>query len=120
MSLNRRLARLEQSSFLGSQEELDECEFLFMRVPVDYRADPQFDKSQAFASKLGKHLICLDSIAANYIPLWALVPLDRLSNELLDEQVIELKRSIAAMQAAQSQTGDNLHGLCYRKSSQSA
>lgn len=103
MNLDNRIARLEQSSFLGSQEELDECEFLFMRVPVGYQADPQFEKSKAFASKLGKHVICLDSAAANSLPLWALVPLDRLSDELLDELANELKHSIAAMQGAQSQ-----------------
>ena len=109
MSLDRRLSRLEQSSFLGSQAELDECEFLFMRVPEGYQADPQFEKSQALASKLGKHLICLDTPAAHSLPLWALMPLDRISNELLDEQINQLERSIAAMQSVQSQTRENLH-----------
>ena len=107
MSLDRRLSRLEQSSFLGSQAELDDCEFLFMRVPVDHQADPQFEKSQAFAKKLGKTVICLDSPAANSLPLWALMPLDRLSDELLDEQVSELERSIAAMQVAEIQPGNS-------------
>lgn len=104
MSLDRRLSRLEQSSFLGSQAELDECEFLFMRVPEGYQADPQLEKSEAFASKLGKQLICLDTAAADSLPLWALMPLDRLSDEFLDEQVKELERSIAAMQGAEIQS----------------
>ena len=103
MSLDRRLSRLEQSSFLGSQDELDECEFLFMRVPEGYQADPQWEKSHALANKLGKRLICLDTPAAHFLPLWALTPLDRLSDELLDEQVNLLERSIAAMQVSQSQ-----------------
>ena len=109
MSLDRRLSRLEQTSFLGSQEELDECEFLFMRVPEGYQADPQWEKSQALASKLGKQLICLDTPAAHSLPLWALLPLDRLSDEFLEKQVNELERSIAEMEAAQSQTAENLH-----------
>ena len=109
MSLDRRLSRLEQSSFLGSQQELDECEFLFMRVPQGYQADPQFNKSQALASKLGKHLIRLDSTAAHSLPFWALMPLDRLSDEMLDEQINRLECSIAASQSAQPQTGKTLH-----------
>jgi hypothetical protein len=107
MSLDRRISRLEQSSFLGSQEELDECEFLFMRVPEGYLTDPHFEKSQTLASKLGKHLICLDSPAAHSLPLWALTPLDRLSDELLDEQIKDLSQRVEAIQ---SQTGENLHG----------
>jgi hypothetical protein len=99
MSLDRRLSRLEKTSFLGSQAELDECEFLFMRVPEGYQADPQYEKSYALARKLGKQLICLDSPAAHSLPLWALTPLDRLSDELLDEQVNELERRIAAAQS---------------------
>ena len=94
MSLDRRLLRLEQSSLLGSQQELAEGEFLFMRVPAAYQLDPQFEKSQALANKLSKSLICLDSAASHSLPLWALIPLDRLSDELLDEQITKLSQKL--------------------------
>jgi hypothetical protein len=107
MNLDRRISRLEQSFFLGSQEELDESEFLFMRVPTDYKQDPQFETSQVLAGKLGKTLICLDSAASCSLRLWALLPLDRLSDELIDEQIDALSQKL---EASQSQTGETLHG----------
>lgn len=69
---------------------------LFMRVPEGYQADPQYEKSKALASKLGKSLNCLDSPASRSLPLWALVTIDGLTDELLDEQIKELEIRIAA------------------------
>jgi hypothetical protein len=108
MSLDRRLARLEQNSLLGNDEDL-----LFMRVPPDYQVDPQFQKSQALASKTDKGIMYLESATARALPFWKLLPLDSLTDELLDELVSELENRIAAIdhnEAAQSQTGNNANG----------
>lgn len=101
MSFENRLARLEKYSRFGDDD------LLFMRVPAGYRALPQFEKSQAFASKMGKPCYYLESITASSLPFWIPLPFDSLTDELLDEQIAKLQHEIAAMEAAQTGTPAN-------------
>ena len=102
MSLESRLARLEQNS------RIEDDDLLFIRVPPDYQADPQFEKSQALVSKIGKPCLYLETLTASALPFWTLLPFDSLSDELLDEQIAKLEHEIAAMDTAQA--GSNANG----------
>jgi hypothetical protein len=106
MSLDRRIGRLEQGSHLGGEDD----DVFFMRVPGNYQADPQYEKTKAYVGKLGKSLILLDSPASHSLPLWGLVTMDGLPDELLDEQIKDLERRIAAEASAVAMTGETANG----------
>ena len=95
--MERRLEKMEANSTWGSAAEIAASEVLFMRVPEEAMNDPRVLAARVRADRRGKILDATALPAAEALPLWALVPLDRIPEALLDARIAELELTTATM-----------------------
>ena len=97
----RRLDRLEENSTWGSRAEIAAADVLVMRIPEGAEADPRVVSAKAEAEQRGKSFCATSSSAAADMPLWSLVPIDRIPDALLDDRIAYLTAKLTA------EIGDN-------------
>ena len=95
--LQNRMTKLERHNLAGTLANLDECEFVFARVPANNEDPSALSQLHQQAKKLGKELIARTMESCPEMPEMVLHTLDSLSDAALDEFIAltELRLAVA-------------------------
>jgi hypothetical protein len=95
-NLNRRQARLEGGQIAGTKADLDDSEFLYVRVPEQAADRGRIESLSRQAADLGKHLRVVSSASATDMVPWVLTPLNLLPDAVLDDEILRLRAVVEA------------------------
>lgn len=93
--LARRLDKLEAGSKWGSKVDLIATGVIFMRTPEGGETDPRVLAAKREAEARGQ-TFRYTTLAAGDLPLWRPVPLELVSEEILDEAIAAIRATLIA------------------------
>lgn len=105
--LQRRLARLEPAQIAGTRADLEESEFLFVRLPEDSSTARMRDKLERCALDLGKQLRVVSGPAAASMSPGVLTPLNLIPDAVLDDETERLRDIIGSDRSFEK---EDVHG----------